>query len=168
MARHLFLRLEWRVHLAVGCGERGEAPSQAECVGHRAHRYDRGAAGQRSARDATPSDLGRYPRVTGWPPDARPSPEGEEPPCGGRPVGFLLIQLSQHRHATSAECPLCPRRLPPASPAPPTWWRTAARLRSPGTLSPVSRVRISGGSANATTRRPSLVRVGTARWLHSA
>ena len=41
LVRYLLLRLEPRVHLTVGRGEPGEAPSQAACVGHRAHRYDR-------------------------------------------------------------------------------------------------------------------------------
>ena len=41
LARDLLVRLEPRVHLTMGGGERGETASQAECVGHRAHRYDR-------------------------------------------------------------------------------------------------------------------------------
>ncbi len=32
--------------VTVGRGEHGEAPSQAECVGHRAHHHDPGTSGR--------------------------------------------------------------------------------------------------------------------------
>jgi len=57
MVGHLLLRLEPRVHLAVGRGERGEATSKAQRARNPAHRHDRGAAGWRRGRDPAPADL---------------------------------------------------------------------------------------------------------------
>jgi len=44
LARDMLLRLEPRVHLTVGAGERGESSSEAECARNPAHPHDRGAA----------------------------------------------------------------------------------------------------------------------------
>jgi hypothetical protein len=60
MARRLLLRMDPRVLLTVGGGERGEASSEAECARNPAHPHDRGAADLGPARGAAPADLTRY------------------------------------------------------------------------------------------------------------
>jgi len=66
LARHLLLRMDPRVHLEVGCGERGEIASETQRASDPAHHHDRAAAGRRPTRATAPADLARYTRATGW------------------------------------------------------------------------------------------------------
>ncbi len=64
----MLVRLDQGVLIAVGCGERDEAASQAERAGCHAHRYGRGAAGRDHARATTHADLAGYTEGTGCQP----------------------------------------------------------------------------------------------------
>jgi len=61
----MLVRLDQGVLIAVGCGERDEAASQAERAGCHAHRYGKGAAGRGQGRATTDADLARYTEGTG-------------------------------------------------------------------------------------------------------
>ena len=56
----MLVRLDDGVLIAVGCGERDEAASQAERARCHAHRYGKGAAGRDRGRATTDVDLARY------------------------------------------------------------------------------------------------------------
>ena len=62
----MLVRLDHGVLIAVGCGERDEAASQAERAGYHAHRYGKGAAGRDHGRATTDADLAGYTEGTGW------------------------------------------------------------------------------------------------------
>jgi hypothetical protein len=61
----MLVRLDEGVLIAVGCGERGEAASQAERAGCQAHRYGKGAAGRDHGRATTDAGLAGYTEGTG-------------------------------------------------------------------------------------------------------
>jgi len=61
----MLVRLDHGVLIAVGCGERDEAASQAERAGCHAHRYGKGAAGRGQGRVTTDADLAGYTEGTG-------------------------------------------------------------------------------------------------------
>ncbi len=76
----MLVRMDEGVLIAVGCGERDEAASQAEPAGCHAHRYGKGAARRDHGRPTTHADLGGTLRAPGASRHTRPSPEGDEPP----------------------------------------------------------------------------------------
>jgi hypothetical protein len=59
LARDMLVRLEPRMHLTVGGGERDEATSETQRARDPAHHHDRGAASCHPARDAAPAALAR-------------------------------------------------------------------------------------------------------------
>jgi len=64
-ADQVLVRLDHGVLIALGCGERDEAASQAERAGCHAHRYGKGAAGRDQGRVTTDADLAGYTEGTG-------------------------------------------------------------------------------------------------------
>ena len=60
--------LDSGVLIAVGCGERDEAASQAERARCHAHRYGKGAAGRDHGRATTDADLAGYTEGSGCQP----------------------------------------------------------------------------------------------------
>jgi len=61
----MLVRLDEGLLIAVGCGERGEAASQAERAGCHAHLYGKGAAARDYGRATTDADLAGYTEHTG-------------------------------------------------------------------------------------------------------
>jgi len=59
----MLVRLDHGVLIAVGCGERDEAASQAERAGYHVHRYGKGAAGADGRAAATAARVVRVRRT---------------------------------------------------------------------------------------------------------
>jgi hypothetical protein len=88
----MLVRMDEGVLIAVGCGERDEAASQAESAGCHAHRYGKGAAGRVQGRVATDADLAGYTEGTGCQPTRPDSPDGGCPLVVA-PSGSLSVVL---------------------------------------------------------------------------
>src|SRR5258708_19004647 len=99
----MLVRMDEGVLIAVGCGERDEAASQAERAGRHAHRYGKGAAGRGQGRVTTDADLAGYTEGAGryGSPGLRPkgmSRALEAAPSGS--VSYLLTDSCRARLGT--------------------------------------------------------------------